>query len=121
MPTITPDEKLQLEFNRWAEEGRGEEMERHHLPITEPVVRMMALKPGDRVLDLGCGAGWATRLLARMVAAEKSNAHNDGLVLGVDISDEMIRRATENSRDLSNVRYLVGSAEQIPSEANFFH
>jgi len=121
MTTITPDEKLQLEFNRWAEEGRGEEMERHHLPITEPVVRMMALKPGDRVLDLGCGAGWATRLLARMVAAEKSNAHNDGLVLGVDISDEMIRRATENSRDLSNVRYLVGSAEQIPSEANFFH
>ena len=121
MTTITPDEKLQLEFNRWAEEGRGEEMERHHLPITEPVVRMMALKPGDRVLDLGCGAGWATRLLARMVAAEKSDAHNDGLVLGVDISDEMIRRATENSRDLSNVRYLVGSAEQIPSEANFFH
>jgi len=121
MTTITPDEKLQLEFNRWAEEGRGEEMERHHLPITEPVVRMMALKLGDRVLDLGCGAGWATRLLARMVAAEKSNAHNDGLVLGVDISDEMIRRATENSRDLSNVRYLVGSAEQIPSEANFFH
>ena len=121
MTTITPDEKLQLEFNRWAEEGRGEEMERHHLPITEPVVRMMALKPGDRVLDLGCGAGWATRLLARIVAAEKSNAHNDGLVLGVDISDEMIRRATENSRDLSNVRYLVGSAEQIPSEANFFH
>ena len=120
MTTMTSEEKLQLEFNRWAEEGRGEEMERHHLPITEPVFHMMALRPGDRVLDLGCGAGWATRLLARMVAAGKSNGHSDGGALGVDISDEMIRRATENSRELNNVRYVVGSAEQIPSEANFF-
>lgn len=117
---MTPEEKLQTEFNRWAEEGRGEEMERHHIPITEPVFRMMRLAPGDRVLDLGCGAGWATRMLARMVAAEKGDGNKDGLVVGLDISDEMIRRAQENSRDLHNVRYLAGSAEQIPWESNFF-
>ena len=58
---MTPDEILQHEFNRWAEEGRGEEMERHHLDITEKTLRVMDLKPGERVLDLGCGAGWATR------------------------------------------------------------
>ncbi len=61
---ITADERLKHEFNRWADEGRGEEMERHHIPITEPVLAMMNLHTADRVLDLGCGAGWATRRLA---------------------------------------------------------
>src|SRR5262245_55667581 len=118
--SVTSEEKLQTEFNRWAKEGRGEEMERHHVPITEPVLRMMDLKPGERVLDLGCGAGWATRLLARMVSKEKSNGSKDGQVVGVDISDEMIRRAEQNSSEFRNIRYLVGSAEKLPWEANFF-
>src|ERR1700680_4148697 len=64
----TPDEKLQNEFNRWAQAGEGEKMENHHLDITEKTLRLMDLRPGERVLDLGCGAGWATRLLARLVA-----------------------------------------------------
>ncbi|MCI0350002.1 MAG: class I SAM-dependent methyltransferase [Acidobacteriales bacterium] len=115
---MTPEEKLQAEFNRWAEEGRGEEMERHHIPITEPVFRMMELRPGERVLDLGCGAGWATRMLARMVAKEKGR--KDGLVVGVDISEEMIRRAQQSSAEFRNIRYITGSAEKIPAEDNFF-
>jgi arsenite methyltransferase len=117
---MTPEEKLQTEFNRWAQEGRGDEMERHHVPITEPVLRMMDLRPGERVLDLGCGAGWATRMLARLVAAEKTNGAKDGLVVGLDIADEMIRRAQETSRDFRNIRYLTGSAEQIPWQSGFF-
>jgi ubiquinone/menaquinone biosynthesis C-methylase UbiE len=115
---VTPEEKLQTEFNRWAEEGRGEEMERHHIPITEPVFRMMELKAGERVLDLGCGAGWATRMLARLVA--KSRGGKDGTVVGLDISDEMIRRAQQTSREFPNIRYVVGAADKIPWEANFF-
>ena len=63
----TPDERLQQEFNRWAAEGEGPKMERHHLDITEKTIRRMQLRPGERVLDLGCGSGWATRLLARLV------------------------------------------------------
>jgi len=49
----TPDEKLQREFNRWAQEGEGEKMEHHHLNITEKTIRLMDLRPGERVLDLG--------------------------------------------------------------------
>src|SRR5277367_6330639 len=92
----TPDEKLQLEFNRWADEGEGEKMERHHLDITEKTMRLMDLRPGERVLDLGCGAGWATRLLARMVS---DGPEGFGQVVGVDVSDEMIRRARETSKE----------------------
>src|SRR5271163_5317721 len=113
----TPDEKLQLEFNRWAEQGEGETMERHHLNITEKTIRLMELRPGERVLDLGCGAGWATRLLARLVA---DGPEGFGQVVGVDVSDEMIRQARAASKDFENILYAWGSAQQIPWEENFF-
>ena len=117
MSAQNPDELLREEFNRWAEAGRGEEMERHHLDITEKTIRRMDLRPGERVLDLGCGAGWATRILARLVG---SGPEGFGQVVGLDISDEMIRRARAASRNFDNVMYCWGSAEQIPWEENFF-
>lgn len=112
----SPDERLQHEFNRWAEEGRGEEMERHHISIAEQTMQLMDLKPGQRVLDLGCGSGWATRIIARIVGEGDS----PGQVLGLDVSDEMVRRARAQSRDFENVMYVWGSAEQIPWQENFF-
>ena len=113
----TPDEQLQLEFNRWAAEGEGEKMERHHLNITEKTLRLMDLRPGERVLDLGCGSGWATRLLARLVA---EGPEGFGQVVGVDVSDEMIRQARTASKEFDNILYVWGSAQQIPWEENFF-
>jgi arsenite methyltransferase len=114
---LTPDEKLQQEFNRWAEAGEGEKMENHHLDITEKTIRRMNLRPGERVLDLGCGSGWATRLLARLVA---DGPEGFGQVVGVDVSDEMIRVARAASKDFDNIMYVWGSATQIPWEENFF-
>ncbi|MGH9554757.1 MAG: class I SAM-dependent methyltransferase [Terriglobales bacterium] len=114
---MNPDELLQQEFNRWAEQGRGEEMEKHHLDITGKTLRVMDLKPGERVLDLGCGAGWATRVLARLVA---DGPEGRGQVVGLDIANEMIRRARAASRDFPNIMYVWGSAQQIPWEENFF-
>src|SRR5258707_7148017 len=117
MANPSPDEKLQLEFNRWAEQGEGEKMERHHLDIAEKTIRLMDLRPGERVLDLGCGSGWATRLLARLVS---DGPEGFGQVVGVDVSDEMIRQARTLSKDFENILYVWGSAQQIPWEENFF-
>ena len=114
--TANADERLRQEFNEWAEQGRGEEMENHHISITQQTLALMNLTPGDRVLDLGCGAGWATRLIAPAVASE----HQPGQVIGVDVSDEMIRRARAASKDHENVMFVVGSAEEIPWDENFF-
>jgi ubiquinone/menaquinone biosynthesis C-methylase UbiE len=114
---INPDEKLRQEFNRWAAGGEGGKMERHHLDITGKTIRLMDLRPGERVLDLGCGAGWATRLLARLVA---DGPEGFGQAVGLDISDEMIREARAASKDFENVLYVWGSAQQIPWEENFF-
>src|ERR1700730_13931517 len=108
----THSESLRQEFNRWAEADRGEGMEHDHLPIVLPVLDRMRLAPEDNVLDLGCGTGWLARLLAEQVP--------EGRVVGVDISDEMIRRARHNNVDLENAMFVIGEAEEIPWDASFF-
>ncbi len=106
------DQKLQQEFNQWAAAGRGDEMENHHSDITEQTLALMDLQPNDRILDLGCGTGWASRRMARVVS--------EGEVVGLDVADEMLRRAEQASAGWSNVRYLWGSAEKIPAPDNHF-
>jgi len=114
---MTPEEILRLEFNRWAEDGRGPEMEKHHLYITEEAIRHMELRAGERILDLGCGTGWATRLLARLVG---EGLEGFGQVVGLDISDEMIRQARKQSPEFENIMFIQGSSDRIPWEENFF-
>ncbi len=105
-------EKHRSEFNRWAEAGRGEGMEQDHLPITLPVLELMRLAPADNVLDLGCGAGWLARLLAEQVP--------EGRVVGMDISDGMVRRARRNCAEVDNALFISGGVEDIPWEGAFF-
>lgn len=56
------------------------------------------LKPDDRVLEIGCGIGRITRVLA-------SRARE---VVALDVSDEMLKRAREYNPDLGCVHWLVG-------------
>jgi ubiquinone/menaquinone biosynthesis C-methylase UbiE len=106
------DRQLQEEFNQWAAAGRGDAMEDHHSDITDQTIALMDLRPNDRVLDLGCGTGWASRRLARIATT--------GEVVGIDVADEMLRRAEQASAGIKNVRYIWGSAESIPAEDNYF-
>ena len=115
--TPNPDEIMRQEFNAWAAAGRGEEMEQHHISIAEQTIRRMALKSGERVLDLGCGVGWATRILARLVA---NGPEGGGQVVGIDVADEMISRARAASKDFENVMFVWGSAQKIPWQENYF-
>jgi ubiquinone/menaquinone biosynthesis C-methylase UbiE len=106
------DKNLQQEFNQWAAAGRGDEMEAHHSDIAEQTITLMQINPADRILDLGCGTGWASRRLARIATA--------GEITGIDVADEMLRRAEQASQGTRNVRYLWGSAEKIPATDNSF-
>ncbi len=112
MAQTTDNQQLREEFNRWAESGRGEGMAQDHLPITLPVLDRMGLVPADSVLDVGCGAGWLLRLLAERVT--------EGRVVGMDVSDEMVRHARRNCADLPQVMALPGSVDEIPWESMFF-
>jgi ubiquinone/menaquinone biosynthesis C-methylase UbiE len=100
------NEQLRTEFNEWARAGKGESMERGHRPVGEQAIARMQVESDSRVLDVGCGSGWATRLLA-------DYAFN-GRVTGIDISDEMVRVAREASQSYENVDFEVASAEQLP-------
>lgn len=68
---------------------------------------LAVLRPGTAVLDLGCGAGLDSLLVA-----------SSGVpVLGVDFSEEMLSRARHAAEvmGLRNVRFELGDAEAIPA------
>jgi SAM-dependent methyltransferase len=112
MPDQSLEHQLREEFNRWAETGRGDEMERTHLPIVEPMLALIEFKPQDKVLDVGCGTGWLVRRIAPLVSA--------GLAAGMDVSDAMVRRAEALSARLPNVAFARGGAEAIPWDSGSF-
>jgi SAM-dependent methyltransferase len=106
------ENQLREEFNRWADAGKGESMENDHLPIVEPVLALMRIAPDENVLDIGCGGGWLSRLIAPRLP--------DGRMVGMDVSDEMVRHARRNCAALDNCVFVVGGADEIPWEPNFF-
>ena len=111
--TGNTDWLLRKRFNRWARWGTGEEMEQCHLLITQKTLEKMNLSPGDRILEVGCGEGWASRLMARAVG-DKS------FLVGIDIADEMVRRAQAKSVGIKNLRFICGAFEHIPCRDNSF-
>src|SRR6266849_4443344 len=107
-------EQLRTEFNEWARAGKGESMERGHRPVGEQAIECMHVPTDARVLDVGCGSGWASRLLAGFAIK--------GSVKGIDISDEMINLARESSASFPQCDFEIASAEQLPfNDHEFTH
>lgn len=110
---ILAEERLRQEFNRWAEAGRGEEMAAEHAAIAAGMLSEMEFAPDDKILDLGCGSGWLCGLLADKVPS--------GQVVGMDVADEMVRRARQRYADNPRMMFIVAGAEDIPWDENFFN
>jgi ubiquinone/menaquinone biosynthesis C-methylase UbiE len=72
----------------------------------------MDFEPADCVLDVGCGSGWLVRRLAALVP--------NGRAAGIDVSDEMVRRAQLASAGVPNTQFLRGTAEEIPAPPDSF-
>ena len=74
---------------------------------------LLALEPGQTVLDLGSGGGIDVLLSARRVGPT-------GKVYGLDMTDEMLALARENQRKAgaTNVEFLKGTIEAIPLPDN---
>ena len=67
------------------------------------------LAPGERVLDLGCGAGTDSLVAAQMVAP-------DGHVTGIDMTPEMLAKARASAREMgaANAEFVEAEAEDLP-------
>ena len=74
---------------------------------------LLALEPGQTVLDLGSGGGIDVLLSAKRVGST-------GKVYGLDMTDEMLALARENQRKAgaANVEFLKGTIEAIPLPDN---
>jgi arsenite methyltransferase len=74
---------------------------------------LIALEPGQTVLDLGSGGGIDVLLSAKRVGPT-------GRVYGLDMTDEMLALARENQRKAgaTNVEFLKGTIEAIPLPGN---
>src|SRR5689334_10001497 len=85
-----PEVRLRNEFNRWAQRGLGDTMESEHMWFAEEALSGMNISSADSVLDLGCGGGFACRLIA-------TRSGELCRVIGIDVSDEMVRYAGRKS------------------------
>jgi arsenite methyltransferase len=67
------------------------------------------LQRGERVADLGCGAGTDSLVAAQMVGSE-------GRVTGIDMTPEMLAKARRASAEqgLLNVEFAEGEIEELP-------
>ncbi len=72
------------------------------LPVAEKIARHYGLKPGQRVLDIGCGKGFLLHELTRAVPGIE--------VAGIDVSSYAIEHAKEEVRPFLQ----VGGADKLP-------
>jgi len=74
---------------------------------------LVELKPGDVVLDLGSGGGIDVFLAANKVG-------ESGKVIGIDMTEEMVRNATKNALEgkYENVEFKLGEIEDLPIETD---
>ena len=70
---------------------------------------MGQLTPGERVLDLGSGAGTDSLIAAQMVGEQ-------GHVTGIDMTQEMLAKARAAAAEMgaTNVEFVEGEAERLP-------
>src|SRR5437763_2756921 len=72
------------------------------------VVLGARVEPDNVVLDIGCGVGRLTRVLAGRAS----------LVYGLDVSGEMLARARIHNEHLSNVRWIEGDGVSLAPVAD---
>jgi ubiquinone/menaquinone biosynthesis C-methylase UbiE len=97
------------EFDRWNadDQVRGwPKREQVTICVTPALLEALALKPGERVLDIGAGGGLAAMEAARAVG-------EGGSVTGFDISVGLTKLANARAAEASskNVRFVAGDAQ----------
>jgi len=108
LPALTQDE---VRVAAWAEVR--EPLELQLAPLGWRALAALAPRPGDCVLDIGCGGGETALDLARAVAP-------DGTVVGVDLSAAVLAFAQRAAKGCERVRFVQTDAQVFPFEPASF-
>ncbi|MEE2749804.1 MAG: class I SAM-dependent methyltransferase [Myxococcota bacterium] len=100
-------------FDAWAVNGRAEGMEQSHRPRALVALERIPIGPGQRILDLGCGNGWATRWLAHATGP-------NGQATGIDLATQMVTRAQAVDNNPPQVAFQQGSFASLPFQDGSF-
>ena len=97
---------------RWLRQAEG--VERQLAPVSDLLFAAAGLRPGERVLDVGCGRGPTTRHASRAVGAA-------GAVTGLDISTDMLDAARQATTPADGtIRWIAADVETWdPDDARF--
>jgi len=107
-PALTQDE---VRVAAWAEVR--EPLELQLAPLGWRALAALAPRPGECVLDIGCGGGETALDLARAVAP-------DGTVVGVDLSAAVLAFAQRTAKGCERVRFVQADAQVFPFEPASF-
>ncbi len=86
----------------WAE--LQEPLDRQLAPLGHAAMDALAPKPGEKILDIGCGSGETSLELAAMVAP-------GGAVVGADISHTLLQVAQRRAADITGVEFLEADVQ----------
>jgi SAM-dependent methyltransferase len=82
-------------------------------PLGRRALSALAPRPGEHVLDIGCGGGETALDLARLVAP-------DGTVVGIDLSAAVLAFAARAAKACERVRFIQADAQVFPFEPASF-
>jgi len=106
--SLTLDE---VRVSAWAEVR--EPLELQLAPLGRRALEALAPRPGESVLDIGCGGGDTALELARAVAP-------DGAVVGIDLSATVLAFAQRAAKGCERVRFVQADAQVFPFEPASF-
>jgi len=98
---MTPEE-----YDSWYDSARGRWIGETEYRL---ILQLLKYTPGEKILDVGCGTGWFTRRIARLLQSE---------VTGIDIDPaSLVFARTKDSK----TTYSLGDARCLPFEDDSFH
>ena len=103
---MPPNENQRRQWNTEAQVRTWPKRERITIEITPLLLAALMLRPGERVVEIGCGGGLAALDAARAVGPS-------GAVTGFDLSEGLVELARDRAKEasLANVQFAAGDAQ----------
>ena len=77
----------------------------------EKTISMLNLKPGEKVIDIGCGVGFLAYKMSEIVG-------ESGSVICLDQNKEMVEHTKKRCKNFNQTSFFVGNAYNLPCEEN---